>query len=183
VPPKDGLIAVTPAGVWYGSAAGISGEVRAGIGAESVTVHDPGYPYSLASTSSLVYGTGLRWALTGDESIAMIDPATGRVARVYTYRSYDPAYDGGLDFLAVGHGSLWFLDDGALKVGAAPFRGVLRVSAATGLRLGPVPGIGPAACGGPCTQIYATRSAIWVPTATGLIRIDPALVARRTAGN
>jgi len=32
------------------------------------------------------------------------------VVRIYTYRSHDPQYLAGIQFLAVGRGSLWFLE-------------------------------------------------------------------------
>jgi len=164
-----GYMAVAPHAIWYLNLySTISGFVGIGGRVHPVTVNDPSYPVSfLNNIDSLVYGQGFVWALTTDESVAKIDPATGRMVRIYTYRSYDPNYAGGLDFLVVGHGSLWFLSDGY------PLSGVLRVSIATGRPIGLVPGIPSGACGQPCSQIYSSQSAIWVPTATQVIRIDP----------
>lgn len=161
--------AIAPGGVWYSTNyAGISGTLGAGSSARVITVRDPSYPASFVYTQSLVYSQGALWVLTGDESVAKIDPATGRVVRVYTIASYDPTGAGGLDFLTVGQGSLWFLDDGYL------FSGVLRVSTATGKPLGGIT-IPSGSCGQqPCWQIYDTQNAVWVPTQTSLIRIDPA---------
>jgi hypothetical protein len=102
------------------------------------------------------------------EKLARIDAATGRLVGYYTYRNYDPARAGGLDYLAAGGGWLWFIDNGY------PFSGVLRVSEATGEPSGGVP-IPPSSCGQvTCSQIYVTPGSVWVPTAELLIRIDPA---------
>jgi hypothetical protein len=172
----NGPTAVTPYGVWYGSVAGITGVLQAGTGVRTVTIDGLGTPADLVSTSSLVYAAGFLWAFTEEEVTAKIDPATGRIVRVYTSRNYDPSDVGGLDFLAVGHGALWYLDNGPLKIGAPPFGGVVRASLATGRPTGRVPAIGPGSCGGRCSQIYSTPTAIWVPTSSQLIRIDPALL-------
>ncbi|HXP21310.1 MAG TPA: hypothetical protein VN840_16830 [Streptosporangiaceae bacterium] len=165
-----GQIAVTPRGVWYADYSGIGGIVAgngAGPGPRAITVRDPSYPVSFAYTQSLVYSQGALWALTNDESVAKINPATGHVERVFSSASYDPKGAGGLDFLTAGQGSLWFLDDGY------PFSGVLRVSMATGRPLGGVT-VRPGSCGQPCYQIYDTNGTIWVPTSTAIIGIDPA---------
>ena len=162
-----GEIAVAPRGVWYLTGSGISGLVGLGASARAITVTDQAYPVSFAYAQSLVYSQGALWALTNDESVAKIDPATGRVLRIYTYASYDPADNAGLDFLAVGGGSLWFLDDGY------PSSGVMRVSEATGRPLGEVT-VPAGACGQPCSQIYVYGNAVWVPTMETLLRIDPA---------
>jgi hypothetical protein len=115
----------------------------------------------------LVYASGSIWALAAGEQLARIDPANGRVQRVYTYRDYDPSRLGGLDFLTAGRGWLWFLDNGY------PFSGVLRLSMATGQPAGGVP-IAPASCGQQtCSQVYYVAGSVWVPTAELLLRIDP----------
>jgi hypothetical protein len=176
LPALNGPTAVTPDGVWYWTAAGVTGVLRAGSRARVVSVDGQGTPADLAYTSSLVYAAGFLWAFTDDEVTAKIDPASGRIVRVYSSRSYDPSDVGGLDILAVGHGALWFLDNGPLKIGAAPFSGVVRADLATGRPTGRVPAIGAASCSGRCSQIYSTPSAIWVPTSGQLIRIDPALL-------
>jgi hypothetical protein len=166
-----GQIAVTPLGVWYlTSYSGVSAILAsngASPGPRKITVRDPAYLVSFSYAQSLVYSRGAIWVLTNDESVAKIDPVTGHVERIYTYRSYDPAYNGGLDFLTTGQGSLWFLDDGY------PFGGVLRVSMSTGRPLGGVP-IKPGSCGQPCWQIYDTGGLIWVPTLASLLAISPA---------
>ena len=167
-----GSMAVAPQSVWYMAYnSGVYGLIDQGGRARAVTVHDRAFPVSFAYTEELVSGEGAIWAIATDESIARIDPATGRVVRFYTYRSYDPGYSGGLAFLAVGPGSLWGLDDGYLYRGH-PFSGVLRVSMATGRPLGRV-NFAHGFCGQPCSQIFATPGAVWVPTAQLLIRIDP----------
>jgi len=165
--PIGNQIAITPQGVWYyTNYSGLSGILREGARAHVVTAQDPRYPVGFAFTRSLVYSQGALWVLTGDESVAKVDPATGRVLRFFTYRNYDTGRQGGLDFLTAGQGSLWFLDDGY------PFSGVLRVAMATGKPLGGV-SIKPGACGEPCWQVYDTGGAIWVPTIGTLLRIDP----------
>jgi hypothetical protein len=174
-----GPIAVSPGGVWYVAGAGINGLVRNGSGVRRFTVRDPSYPVNLSQADSFVYAEGYLWALTTDESVAKISAATGKVVRVYSYRTYDPRFAQGLNFLAVGHGSLWFLDDGPLNVSAKPVFGVLRVSIASGRPVGAVPTGSHSACGEPCSQIYSSASAIWVPTSGQLIRIAPALVPSR----
>ncbi len=132
-----------------------------------VTARDPAYRDTSAGTQGLVYDAGSIWALGSAERLARIDAVTGDVVRHYSYRSYDPARAGGLDFLTAAGGWLWFLDNGY------PFSGVLRVSEATGHPAGGVP-IPPGSCGqAPCSLIYATPGSIWVPTAELLIRIDP----------
>lgn len=167
VPGQVRSITVGRDAVWYASAGwGITGVVGIGGPERVVTVHDPTNTVRFFYTNSLVSGQGYVWALTTDESVAKIDPATGQVLRIYTYRSYDPGYAGGLDFLAVGHGSLWFLVD------RYPLSGVLRVNISTGKSVGQVGSIASRSCGEPCWQIYATQSAIWVPTQDRLIRID-----------
>ena len=136
-----------------------------------VTARDPGYQDAWPGMQGLVYDESSRgsvWALGSGEKLAQIDSYTGRVVRCFTYRNYDPARAGGLDFLTAGGGWLWFLDNGY------PFSGALRVSEATGRPAGGV-AIAPNSCGQQsCSQIYFTPGSVWVPTAELLIRIDPA---------
>jgi hypothetical protein len=183
VPRFNDSLAETPDSFWYIGSTTIKGLVRDGSGVRTLTVRDPSYPVGFGDdTDTLVYAAGYLWALTTDESVAKINPATGTVMRIYTYRTYDPRYRQGLNFLAVGHRSLWFLDDGPLNVRARPRFGVLRVSMSTGLPVGVVPAWWQNACGEPCFQIDSTPSSIWVPTSGQLIRIDPALLpASRSA--
>ena len=159
------MAAAAPGSVWYASySSGVRGLIDQSGQARPVTVHDLAFPTSFAYTQELVYGDGAIWAITSDESVARIDPASGRVTRFYTYRTYDPHYYGGLGFLVVSHGSLW-LSDGVL---------VLRVSMATGR---PVAGVtaGPGVCNEQlCVPLYSTPGAIWMPGMKQLIRIDPA---------
>lgn len=168
-----GDVAATPTGIWYTGNSGISGFVGTGARLRWVNVVDAAYPVAFfQNTDSLVYGQGALWALTTDESVAKIDPATGRVIRAYGYQTYDPAYSGGLDFMAVGLGSFWFLDYGR------PATGVLRVSMATGQPQGRVSGAG--SCGQPCSQIYFAGGSVWVPTEHYISRIDPVRQGRIT---
>jgi len=158
--------------VWYVyNRVGIAGLVQSGSLVRGVAANDPAYHGSNARTQALAYGNGSLWVLGSDESVARIDPSSGVVQRVYNPRSYDPKGYGGLNYLAVASGSLWFLDDGY------PFSGVIRVSIATGRQTGRVP-IAATACGEmTCSQIYATPGIIWVPTQLQLLRINPALVS------
>lgn len=130
---------------------------------------------SLEVTTALVYSEGFIWAMAGDDgSVAKIDPATGRVLRIYTFYSYLSGQ--GLS-VAVAQGSLWLLDNQDFR-----YPSVLQVSIATGLPAGRVGGR--RLCGGQfyCWRIYATPSAIWVPGSAWLARIDPArLVGPRSA--
>jgi len=163
-------ISAVPGGIWYTDLHTDSyALLRAGPTVRSIKVRIPALVVKFASPQPMVYGQGLVWALGIDESVAKMDLATGRVVRLYTHRTYDPGRAGGLDYLAVGDGSLWFLDDGN------SFGGVLRVSIATGRPLGAVAEPRAGDCGQQsCFQIYATPGAIWVPTAQWLIRIYPA---------
>lgn len=170
-----GSIAAAPGGIWFGVPfSPRSGIVRLGHPhGQLITLRLPDRPVNYGGPQPMVYGQGFAWVLSPDESVAKIDPVTGRVLRFYTYRAYDSGHAGGLDYVAVGNGSLWFLDDGY------PFSGVLRVSVATGRPLGAVAAPRSGDCGAtPCSQIYSTPGAIWVPTAVSLIRIDPARLPR-----
>ena len=171
-----GQIAATPAGIWYVGNSGVSGFVGTGARLRWVNVVDAAYPVSFfQDVDSLVYRQGAVWALTTDESVAKIDPATGKVVRAYGYQTYDPNYSGGLDFMTVGLGSIWFLDDGY------PRTGVLKVSMATGQPQARVSGVG--SCGEPCWQIYLAGGSVWVPTQTHVTRIDPVTHPLRRKGS
>ena len=168
--PVRGLVsslAATPQELWYlVNDWRIRGLANVGGNPHALTAQDSNYYQTLPGGQGLVYGDGSLWALSGGERLAMIDPSTGRVMRRFSYRNYDPARAGGLDFLTAGGGWLWFLDNGY------PFSGVLRVSEATGRPAGGV-SIDPASCGQViCSQIFYTPGSVWVPTAELLIRID-----------
>lgn len=178
-----GAIAITPQSVWYiGGFDRVSGLVDAGGGMRAVSTDNPAYwgnnsyrgsnnyQGGNTGTQSLASGRGSIWVLGYDESVGRIDPLTGIVQRIYTRHDYDPLGYGGLSDLAVGNGALWFLDNGY------PFNGVLRVSPATGRPVGLI-AIPAGSCGQlACSQIYLTPGAVWVPTRTELIRIDPARI-------
>jgi len=132
-----------------------------------VVARAPGLQDTAPGGVGLVYDAGSVWALGGQERLYRIDAATGKIVRTFTYRDYDPARAGGLNFLTAGGGWLWFLDNGY------PFSGVLRVSESTGRPAGGV-AIAPNSCGQQvCSQIFYTPGSVWVPTAELLIRIDP----------
>ena len=168
--PVRGLIsslAAAPEELWYlVNDWRIRGLANVGGNPHPLAAPDRNYYQTLPGGQGLVYGDGSLWALSGGERLARIDPITGRVMRRFTYRNYDPARAGGLDFLTAGGGWLWFLDNGY------PFSGVLRVSEATGRPAGGV-SIAAASCGQViCSQIFYTPGSVWVPTAGLLIRID-----------
>lgn len=178
VPGQITQIAATPEGVWYADRyAGLAGPLATGGQVRPVPAASTSRRVSFANPQSLVYGDGFVWTLASDETVAKIDPASGRLVRLYTRQGYDPAFLGGLDYLAVGDRSLWLLDDGPPDAKGAPLGGVLRVSMATGRALGQVPGIAPGSCGqAACHQIYVTPGAVWIPTAQSLIRITPSRI-------
>jgi len=160
-------LVATPGTLWYlVNDTLIRGLTNVGGNPQPVSVSDPNYYQAMPGGQGLVYGDGSLWAIGGGEHLARIDPDTGRLVRRFTYRNFDPARAGGLDFLTAGDGWLWFLDNGY------PFSGVLRVSEATGRPAGGV-SVAPASCGQViCSQIFYTPGSVWVPTAALLIRID-----------
>jgi hypothetical protein len=161
-------IAVARGALWYITpGSGVSGVVGiVGGRARVLAAVDPTNTVSFGYVNSLVSSQGFVWALTGDESVAKIDPLTGQAVRIYTYRGYDPSYTAGFTMLAVGHGSLWFVD--------ARTGGVISVRMATGQPAGTVPRVASGCNLWACGEIYSTPSAIWVPTRDRLIRINPA---------
>jgi hypothetical protein len=165
-------IAATADGIWYANDRGVSGFAGQGSRLRWLHAANAAIPVTLGSTDSLVYGQGFVWAFTNDEGVAKIDPATGRIVRIYGYQGYDPSYSMGLDFLTVGQNSLWFLADSQAQASS-----VLRVSMATGRPQGEVPGVG--SCGEPCWQIYFAGGSVWVPTRDHVTRIDPVRPQRR----
>lgn len=139
-------------------------------GPKYLNVHSPDYIGPLAA-SQLVLGDGAVWVLAGNvsgrpESIAAIDPGTGRITRAFTYaEGANPKYDFWNLSAAVGQGSIWVL---------APLghNEVVRVSMTTGRLLSLVyPG---GSCSDFCSQIYDVAGAVWEPTSQQIIRIDPA---------
>jgi hypothetical protein len=170
------VITASPSGVWFTGLSGINALTGAPFGSQSIAVSPTYYrpslaPYrpSLTRISSLDYSAGFVWALTSNEHVARINPATGRVVRVYRLAS-----DGGKTrAMAPGLGSMWLMVDGP------GFSNVLRVDEDTGFPLGRVP-MQPEICYlQSCSQIYFAAGAIWVPTPDGLTRINPALVPSR----
>jgi len=137
-----------------------------------LTVNDSGYQFTL-SDAELALGHGAIWALSGNENIARIDPATGGITAVVSYHSFDPTYafTGG-PFIEVGQGSLWLLAD----LGHTQ---VLRISLRTGQPLGRIRVGG--SCGQPCSQIYDAAGAVWVPSGSDIVRIVVDLRASRAA--
>jgi DNA-directed RNA polymerase specialized sigma24 family protein len=152
-------------GVWYSTGSRIRQVDPSGTRLSGVTVNDSSFQFTLLN-AELALGRGAVWALSGDENIARIDPATGGVTAVVSYRSFDPTYafTGG-PFIDVGQDSLWLLADLAHTQ-------VLRIAVSSGQPLGRVRVGG--SCGQPCSQIYDIAGAIWVPAGSQIVRIDPA---------
>lgn len=152
-------------GVWYSTGSRIRQVAPSGTRLTGVTMNDSGYQFTL-SDAELALGNGAVWALSGNENIARIDPVTGGVTAVVSYRSFDPTYafTGG-PFIDVGQDSLWLLAD----LGHTQ---VLRIAVSTGQPLGRVRVGG--SCGQPCSQIYDIAGAVWVPAGNEIVRIDPA---------
>jgi hypothetical protein len=152
-------------GVWYSTGSRIRQVDPSGTRLAGMTVNDSGYQFTL-SDAELALGHGAIWALSGNENIARIDPATGGITAVVSYRSFDPTYafTGG-PFIEVGQDSLWLLAD----LGHTQ---VLRISLSTGRPLGRIRVGG--SCGQPCSQIYDVAGAVWVPSGSDIVRIDPA---------
>jgi hypothetical protein len=139
-------------------------------GPKYLNVHSPDYIGPLGG-SQLVLGDGAIWSLAGNvsgqpESIADINPATGRITRAFTYsEAAGVNYDFWGLYATVGQGSIWML---------APLghNEVVRVSTTTGKPLSVVyPG---GSCSQYCTQIYDAAGAVWEPTSQQILRIDPA---------
>jgi len=139
-------------------------------GPRYLNVHSPDYIGPLGA-SQLVLGDGAVWSLAGNvsgrpESIADINPATGRITRAFTYTEAPGVnYDFWGLYAAVGQGSIWVL---------APLghNEIVRVSMTTGKPLSVVyPG---GSCSQYCTQIYDAAGAVWEPTSRQILRIDPA---------
>jgi hypothetical protein len=139
-------------------------------GPKYLNVHSPDYIGSLGG-SQLVLGDGAVWALAGNvsgrpESIAAINPATGRITRAFIYtEAAGVNYDFWGLYATIGQGSIWML---------APLghNEVVRVSMTTGKPLSVVyPG---GSCSQYCSQIYDAAGAVWEPTSRQILRIDPA---------
>jgi hypothetical protein len=139
-------------------------------GPKYLNIHSPDY-IGPPGVAQLLLGEGAVWALDGNvsgrpESIAAINPATGRITRAFIYpEAADTKYDFWDLNATVGQGSIWVL---------APLghNEVVRLSMSTGRPLSVVyPG---GSCSQYCAQIYDTAGAVWEPTSQQIIRIDPA---------
>jgi streptogramin lyase len=159
-----GNMAATADGIWFGTGnTGVMGYVGTG---SKVTWIGASHRADLAFTASLVYANGSLWAFDSGENVARISPVTGRIIKIYSAARYDPQDNLSLNFFAVDRNSIWFLRADGYETTA-----VLRVSLATGRRIGRVSGVG--SCGEPCWQIYVAQGSAWVPTQTQLVRISP----------
>jgi len=165
-------------GVWYSAPAGPvrldpSGTHLTGLkvtGPKYLNIHSPDY-IGPPGVAQLVLGEGAVWALDGNvsgrpESIAAINPATGRITRAFIYpEAADTKYDFWDLNAAFGQGSIWML---------APLGGneIVRISTTSG---NPVSRVYPGgSCSQYCMQVYAIAGAVWEPTAQQVIRINPA---------
>jgi hypothetical protein len=166
-------------GVWLVANTGIlqvdpSGTRLTGLtvtgSAKYLSVNSPDYIGPLGA-DELALGDGAVWALDGNvsgrpESLAEINPVTGRITVAFTYPEVADTSNDFWDLnAAFGSGSIWML---------APLGGneIVRISTTSGNPVGRVyPG---GSCSQYCMQIYAIAGAVWEPTAQQIIRINPA---------
>lgn len=148
-------IVAGPQGAWISSDLSKVTKVDpSGTRLDHTFINDYGYPFTLTG-AQLAWGAGALWALTDDETLVKIDPATAHIVRFFTYRAFDPNYTFSANRLVIGFGSIW-LEGGSL----------LRLSATTGrvqARIGLDPNI-----------VVVSGNAVWVGTPSGVVRIDPA---------
>jgi len=166
-------------GVWLGTNAGLrqvdpSGTHLTGLtvtgSAKYLSIHSPDYIGPIGA-SELALGDGAVWALDGNvsgqpESVAEINPVTGRITVAFTYPEVADTSNDFWDLnAAFGSGSIWML---------APLGGneIVRISTTSGK---PVSRVYPGgSCSQYCSQVYAIAGAVWEPTAQQIIRINPA---------
>jgi hypothetical protein len=168
-------------GVWVGANTGIlqvdpSGTRLTGLtvtgSAKYLSVNSPDYIGPLGA-AELALGNGAVWALFGNvsgrpESLAEINPATGRITVAFTYPEVADTSNDFWDLnAAFGSGSIWML---------APLgrNEIVRISPTSG---NPVSRVYPGgSCSQYCMQVYAIAGAVWEPTAQQIIRINPAMM-------
>ena len=166
-------------GVWLGANTGIlqvdpSGTRLTGLtvtgSAKYLSVNSPDYIGPLGE-DELALGDGAVWALYGNvsgrpESLAEINPVTGRITVAFTYPEVADTSNDFWDLnAAFGSGSIWML---------APLGSneIVRISTTSGK---PVSRVYPGgSCSQYCMQVYAIAGAVWEPTAQQIIRINPA---------
>jgi hypothetical protein len=166
-------------GVWLGTNAGLrqvdpSGTHLTGLtvtgSAKYLSVNSPDYIGPLGA-AELALGDGAVWALSGNvsgrpESLAEINPVTGRVTVAFIYPEVADTSNDFWDLnAAFGQGSIWML---------APLGGneIVRISTTSGH---PVSRVYPGgSCSDYCMQVYAFAGAVWEPTAQQIIRLNPA---------
>ena len=166
-------------GVWLGANTGIlqvdpSGTRLTGLtvtgSAKYLSVNSPDYIGPLGE-DELALGDGAVWALYGNvsgrpESLAEINPVTGRITVAFTYPEVADTSNDFWDLnAAFGSGSIWML---------APLgkNEIVRISTTSG---NPVSRVYPGgSCSQYCMQVYAIAGAVWEPTAQQVIRINPA---------
>src|SRR5262249_13849553 len=103
-------------GTWYSTDAIKTTKVDpSGRRLDRLTVNDAGKMSTLNGAQPTM-GAGALWVLSHDETIAKIDPATGRIVRYFTYRAFDPTYTAGAESLVVGFGSLWVMSPDLLRL-------------------------------------------------------------------
>ena len=168
-------------GVWVGANTGIlqvdpSGTRLTGLtvtgSAKYLSVNSADYIGPLGA-AELALGNGAVWALFGNvsgrpESLAEINPATGRITAAFTYPEVADTSNDFWDLnAAFGSGSIWML---------APLgrNEIVRISPTSG---NPVSRVYPGgSCSQYCMQVYAIAGAVWEPTAQQIIRINPAMM-------
>jgi hypothetical protein len=168
-------------GVWLGANTGIlqvdpSGTRLTGLtvtgSSKYLSVNSADYIGPLGA-AELALGNGAVWALFGNvsgrpESLAEINPATGRITAAFTYPEVADTSNDFWDLnAAFGSGSIWML---------APLgrNEIVRISPTSG---NPVSRVYPGgSCSQYCMQVYAIAGAVWEPTAQQIIRINPAMM-------
>ena len=168
-------------GVWLGTNAGLRQVDPSGThltalavtgSAKYLSINSPDYIGPLGA-DELALGDGAVWALYGNvsgrpESLAEINPVTGRITVAFTYPEVADTSNDFWDLnAAFGSGSIWML---------APLGGneIVRISTTSG---NPVSRVYPGgSCSQYCMQVYAIAGAVWEPTAQQIIRIDPAMM-------
>ncbi len=170
LPYQDVQLSVGAQGAWFSSETAVaqvapSGQWLTGLILGRAALH------AALGSPSLAFGGGALWALSYSESIARINPGTGRVTDIISKGRFDPRYQFLDDIvMTTGQRSLWLL-------APADRNQLVRVDMRTGAARGEVTVGG--SCGQPCDQLYDAAGSVWIPDGRQLIRIDPRRIPAR----